>query len=209
MILEEITKKYERPLIGIIGASSPLPNYDSDDAYRLGYELRRIVSNRGTLFTGGVSGVGVDVYQGIVGYCVEKSLEDKFFVLFPEGNIQPSQEYFDLIKSLKNSTLKVERAGKDFEERRLYMSAIADALVLMNGSSGTVDEALKGLILGKPLVCLQNSGGAAEVIAKLKRGEIEIPLKVDKDLIVTCDSITDVVNYLSNECLYKLGENSR
>jgi len=209
MTLEEITKKYERPLIGIIGANSPLPNYDSDDAYRLGYELRRIASKQGTLFTGGVSGVGVDVYNGIVDYCNEEGIEDKFFVLFPEGNIKPSPEYFDLAKSIKNGVLKVERAGRDFEERRSYIGALADVLILMNGSSGTADEALKGLFLRKPVVCLQNSGGAAEAISKLKRGEIEIPLKIDKGLIVNCDSVSDVVNYLSNEFLYKLGEKAK
>ena len=85
MKLEEITNKYESPIIGIIGATSPLPGYDSDDAYRMGYELREIVNDKGVLFTGGVSGVGLDVYRGIVDYCVEKDVEDRFFVLIPDN----------------------------------------------------------------------------------------------------------------------------
>ncbi len=205
MKLEEITNKYERPIIGIIGATSPLPDYDSDDAYRLGYELREVVDKRGSLFTGGVSGVGIDIYRGIVDYCVENSAEDKFFVLFPNIELEPPQEYFRLAEKTKNGVLRVERVGSDMEERRSYVGAVADLLVLVNGAYGTIDEALKGLFLGKPVVCLQNSGGAAEVISKVKRGEINIPLDIDRNLIRPFNSITDIVNYLSNEGLSKYG----
>jgi len=199
MSLEEITKKHEHPIIGVIGATSPLPDYDSDDAYRLGYELRGVVDRKGSLFTGGVSGVGVDVYRGIVDYCTEKGVEDKFFVLFPNTEDEPPQEYFRLAERTKNGILKVERVGQDMEERRSYVAGLADLLVLVNGAVGTIDEALKGLVLGKPVVCLQNSGGAAEVISRLKRGEIKIPLNIDRKLIKPFDSISEAVNYLSNE----------
>lgn len=205
MRLEEIIEKYERPLIGIIGATSPLPDYDSDDAYRLGYELRRAVEKKGTLFTGGVHGVGLDAYQGITDYCAEKGVEDKFFVLFPEIEIEPPNEYFTLAEKTKNRILKVERAGKDMEERRSYVAAVADVLVLMNGAEGTLDETMKGLYLEKPVICLQNSGGAAEVISKLKRGEIETQLKVNRDLIKPFDSISEAINYLFNEVLANFG----
>ena len=209
MGLEEITKKYEHPIIGIIGTTSPSPDYDSDEAYRLGYELREAVEKRGSLFTGGVFGVGLDAYKGIVDYCVERGVDDKFFVLFPDMGLEPPQEYFKLAEKIRGGVLKVEKIGQNMEERRSYVGAVADLLVVVNGSAGTVDEALKGLFLGKPAVCLQNSGGAAEVISKLKRGEIDIPLKVDKELIKSFDSISEVVNYLSNEGLYKLEDESR
>ncbi len=202
MILEEITSKYKPPIIGVIGAEYPLPGYDSDDAYRLGYELREAMGKKGSLFTGGVSGVGIDVYKGIIDYCLEKCVEDRFFVLFPNMEIEPPQEYFKLAEKLKNGVLRVERIGQDMEERRSYVGAIADLLVLINGSTGTIDEALKGLFLGKPVVCLQNSGGAADVISKLKSREIEIPLNVDKELIKPFDSISEIINYLSNETLH-------
>ena len=91
------------------------------------------------------------------------------------------------------------------EERRSYLGAVADLLVLINGSVGTIDEVLKGLVLGKPVVCLQNSGGAADVISKFKRGEIEIPLQVDRELIKPFESISEIVNYLSNNVLYNAG----
>src|SRR3989338_4849886 len=191
MKLEEITNKYESPIIGIIGATSPLPGYDSDDAYRMCYELREIVNDKGVLFTGGVSGVGLDVYRGIVDYCVEKDVEDRFFVLIPD-NFEPPQEYFRLAEKTKNGVLRMERAGENMEERRSYVGAVADLLVLVNGSAGTIDETLKSLLLGKPVVCLQNSGGAADVISKFKRGEIEIPLQVDRELIKPFESISEI-----------------
>src|SRR3989344_3225069 len=202
MKLEEITTKYEHPIIGVIGATFPLPDYDSDDAFRLGYELREFVEKKGTVFTGGVSGVGVDVYRGIADYCEKKKCEDKFFVLFPDFGFEPPQEYFELAEKTKNKVLRVEKIGKDMEERRSYLGAVADLLVLINGSVGTIDEVLKGLVLGKPVVCLQNSGGAADVISKFKRGEIEIPLQVDRGLIKPFESISEIVNYLSNNVLY-------
>ncbi len=209
MKLEEITNKYEHPIIGVICATSPLPGYDSDDAYRLGYELRGVVDKLGSLFTGGVSGVGIDVYRGIVDYCLEKGVEDKFFVLFPDRDFEPPQEYFKLAERTKNGILRVEKVGQDMEERRSYVGAVADLLVLVNGSVGTIDEALKGLFLGKQVVCLQNSGGAADVISKFKRGEIDIPLNVNRELIKPFDTISEIVNYLSNNTLYNGGIENR
>lgn len=198
---KEIASKYESPIIGIIGATSPLPDYDSDDAYRLGYELRETIGEKGSLFTGGVAGVGIDVYRGIVDYCVEHGVEDKFFVLFPDIRAGPPREYFILADKTKNKRLRVERAGADMEERRSYVGAVADLLVLINGASGTLEESLKGLYLGKPIVCLQNSGGAAEVIAKIQKGEIDVRFNLDHNLIKPFDSITEIVNYLSSEFL--------
>ena len=209
MKLEEITNRYEHPIIGVIGATSPLPDYDSDDAYRLGYELRGLVERRGSLFTGGVPGVGIDVYRGIVDYCSEKGVEDKFFVLFPNTESEPPQEYFKLAERTKNGALRVERVGADMEERRSYVAAVADLLVVVNGSDGTIDEALKGLYLGKPVISLQTSGGAAEVISRLKKGEIEIPLDVNRELIKPFESISEIVNYLSNDVLHNSEGESR
>ncbi|MBI2105635.1 hypothetical protein HYT56_02235 [Candidatus Woesearchaeota archaeon] len=199
MKLEEITQRYEHPIIGIIGATSPLPDYDSDDAFRLGYDLREFVEEKGSLFTGGVQGVGVDIYSGIVDYCLEKNVGDKFFILFPDFELAPPEEYFKLAEKTKNGILRMEKAGKDMEERRVYIGGVADYLIVVNGSTGTIDEALKGLLLEKPVICLQNSGGAAEALSKLKKGEAKIPLEVDTDLIKPFDSITEIINYLSNE----------
>ena len=65
------------------------------------------------------------------------------------------------------------------------------------------------LLLGKPVICLQNSGGTAEVFSKLKKGEVKIPLEVDTELIKPFDSITDIINYLSKETAYSREDNER
>jgi predicted Rossmann-fold nucleotide-binding protein len=185
----------QHPIIGIIGAINPSPEYDSDDAYRLGYDLREAIADKGTLFTGGVPGVGIDAYRGITDYCRENGADDRFFVLFPEG-MEPPQTYFQLAKQTRNQALRIVRAGKSLDDRRAYVGPLADVLVVDNGSSGTIDEALQTLVLGKQVVCLQNSGGAADVLTRFKNGSIEIPLKVDRDLIKPFSSISWIVNYI-------------
>lgn len=196
----QIARKYEGPLIGIIGATEPLGDYDSDDIYRLGYELQRATEKRGTLFTGGMPGVGIDVYKGIVDYCLERNIPNKFFILFPDIGAEPDEEYFNLANKI-GSPLLVERAGIDMEERRSYVGAVGDVLVVANGSRGTLDEALKGMILGKEIVCLESSGAAAGVLSRLKRGEIRAPSNLDLRLIKSFDSVTDVVAYLADNHL--------
>ena len=207
MTLEEITTEYEHPIIGVIGATVPLENYDSDDAYRLGYDLRELVDKKGTLFTGGVPGVGIDVYKGIIHYCLEKKVKDKFFILFPDMELEPPEEYFRLAEQT-GGILNVEKAGKDMEERRNYVGGVADYLVVVNGSHGTIDEILKGLALEKPVICLENSGGAADVLAKVKRREIPQAVGINTGLIQIAESISDIIAYLSNSNFYKvLGDN--
>jgi len=198
MSLENISSRYEKPIIGVIGATSPLPDYDSDDAYRLGYELRELVTKKGTLFTGGVHGVGIDVYRGIVDYSIEKGIGDKFFVLVPNG-FQPPQDYIRMAGKTKNGVLRVETAGKDMEERRTYLADISNLVVVVNGAKGTIDEALKCLSRGKQIICLENSGGAADVMSRFKRGEIGKKLILNRELVKPFYSITELIEYLSNE----------
>ncbi|MBS3149294.1 hypothetical protein J4455_01190 [Candidatus Woesearchaeota archaeon] len=201
MNLTEISEKYSAPIIALVGAMVPLPKYESDETKILGYELRKAIGKKGTLFTGGVNGVGVDFYKGIVDYCKENSVDDRFFVLLPEAFIDPASEYMNLAKQL-NCHLKIERVGNDMEERRTYVAQLADKLVVVNGSKGTLDECVKGLFYGKEIICLENSGGAADVLAILKRGEISNEsFNLNLDLIKLFGSAVDAVKYLSTTCL--------
>jgi hypothetical protein len=195
MTLEDIAAKYEHPIIGIIGAASPMPGYDSSDGFRLGYWLRDLVEAKGTLFTGGVKGVGLDVYGGIVDYCNEKGAQDKFFVLIPEGDYQP----LDYMGISPGNNLRIERAGRDMFERRLYVGDIADILIMANGASGTVDEALMGILRGKEVLCLENTGGAAGLFARIKRGEIgDLTDHLDYSLISIFETISELFIYLKS-----------
>ncbi|MBN2141733.1 hypothetical protein JW711_00230 [Candidatus Woesearchaeota archaeon] len=197
-VLESIIQRHSHPIIGIIGATDPLPGYDDYDNYMLGYHLREAIGNQGSLFTGGVLGAGRDSYEGIVQYCTENNVDDRFFVVLPE-KIEPPQEYLDLAKKTSRGTLHVEPAGANMEERRSYIGAIADLIVVINGARGTLDEALKGLIFGKPILSLEGSGGAADALVRLHKGEKTIPPEMDRSLIRPYDTVMTIANAVAEE----------
>ncbi len=196
MRLEDVAAKYTHPIIAVIGAAMPSEGYDQVAAYRLGYRLREMLDKEGTLFTGGSPGVGVDIYGGIIDYCIEKGVNDRFFTLIPEG-IEPFPGYSDLAKK-RGSEVNIERLGKDMAERRSFLAALADMLVVVNGSSGTLDEALKGLVLGKLVLALNNSGGIANILPFIKSGELKLPLYIDTRLISIYNSVTDLVDSVAD-----------
>ena len=60
---EKKTIQRSRPLIAVIGAAKPGPDYTRKKGVAIGYKLREFLGGDrdGTIFTGGVEGVGVDV----------------------------------------------------------------------------------------------------------------------------------------------------
>ncbi|VVB77632.1 Uncharacterised protein [uncultured archaeon] len=211
MVLEEITRKYEYPILGIIGATVPSEDYPEDETVELGYRLRELIQeNNGTLFTGGVSGVGLDFYRGVIDYCKRNGVDDKFFCLFPNFDgteVNPPEEYYELANEI-NKQLSVERFGRDMEQRRMAVGPVADSLVLVNGSSGTLDEAIRSLAYEKSLITLKNSGGAADIILDIKEGRLPRPdFPLNLDLIQPAKSIDEIVDYLSSLYFNKQGVN--
>ncbi|MDP3882140.1 MAG: LOG family protein [Nanoarchaeota archaeon] len=182
--------RYQRPFIGVIGATSPGAGYKKEDGIKAGYELRKFIENRaGTLFTGGVEGVGTDTYTGISRYCVEQGVKkgsmpsDRFFVLIPHNisvrdpeNFQsrtsisynPPEIYNSLSTVIGNKGLGIVRAGEEMGERREYVAEIADALIVLNGGLGTLDEAYGALKKNKPLIVLPQTGGIAADLKAVK-----------------------------------------
>lgn len=229
-----IRKDKELPLIGVIGSSAPVDVYRRDMGVSVGYELREYVDQKGTIFTGGVSGVGVDVYTGVIELCKARSQEgvmpdDRFFIMVPEFVDVDLGEYFDLhsldgvkkrirydpptaYNRLASSTprghIDVVKAGNDMEERRKYMSEIADVLVVVNGGIGTLDEAFNMLKASKGIVALDYTGGAARILRKIRENDVQ-PLLVSKlekngfqlggintDLIYVADDIEGMMRHL-------------
>ncbi len=197
-IVEKIRENRSIPLIGVAGGTSPTPGYTQDVGMQTGYELRRYVETRdGTIFTGGVGGVGIDVYLGVVKFCVDKLKrrmplirngsmpEDKFFVLAPRyiyyagksglfHRTESRRIDYDIPTSYEvlgrltpRGYLDVFRAGMDMDERRKYLASAADALVIINGGGGTLDEAINALKASKPVISL-NSGGVTRLLEKAK-----------------------------------------
>jgi hypothetical protein len=159
---------------------------------------------QGTLFTGGVEGVGADAYTGIMKYCIDelrtaktgvKMPDDRFFVLVPAFN-PPSMvnkvrllginrqsfpyivpEVYQALGSLsERGKIDVVVAGNNMAERRGYLACVADALVVINGGTGTLDEAVMALQNGKPVITLSYSGGAALELKEHKDSSYPITL---------------------------------
>jgi len=205
-LIRKIRNQKKGTLIGVIGATMPSPKYDSDSGIEIGQRLRKYLDSReGFIFTGGVLGVGVDIYEGVIRECVrngyyspldgENRFDDRFFVLVPmyDEDIQlpkslaqffsgktvssitkrsiyrPPREYLKLGESSSRGRLDIVRAGENMMERREYVAGIADVLVLVNGGSGTLDEAFNAVGTSVPLIVMEDSGGAAALICEAKK----------------------------------------
>jgi predicted Rossmann-fold nucleotide-binding protein len=163
----EIRARHASPIIGVIGAAMPEAPY----ARRLGEYLGGLMSVylqlKGTLFTGGVPGVGEDVFNGFkAGPFYDPKLK-KFFALLPEGF--PPLVYGD--------QADVEIFGEDMYQRRIGMGLVADALIVLHGGSGTLHEAAEALKRGKHLVVFQAGGAGSELYLAKTTGTIPTPLK--------------------------------
>src|SRR3989338_3121734 len=150
-LVQKMRSEIPTPIIGVIGAASPTRPYTQETGIKLGYVLREyLASHPGTLFTGGVQGVGVDVYIGVTKYCIAEGIRtgkipnDNFFVLIPKYEAsqhflqrqtalyEPPGEYTALGRLSKRGTLWSAYAGNDMTERRDYVAAIADVLIVAN-----------------------------------------------------------------------------
>ena len=164
-MITQIKTRYQNPNIAIIGAAAPDLDYNSVLGIKTGFFLRRLVENKpGRLFSGGVSGIGLDAYKGAIYYCMERKLvDDKFFLVFPDLPYKPPQEYFEYAAKI-GKPLEIVSGGKDMLERRTKLAEVADLAVVLNGSLGTLDEALQLINRRKTIFCLNSSGGAAKYL---------------------------------------------
>lgn len=222
-IVEEIRNDKQQPLIAVIGATFPTNEYKRDRGIEVGYLLRKYIDKReGTLFTGGVNGIGVDVYTGIIKYCVDYLKEnrtmpdDRFFVLTPmyayipptsklslekKEYFEPPETYYALGAISKRESLEIVTAGEDLAERRNYLSKLADVLITINGGSGTFDEALGAIQNKKPVITMSYSGGAAFLLGEMKNPSQDV-YTFDKGIMKILgdagDIDTDLIYVASN-----------
>ena len=194
-LVADIRESKQQPLIAIIGATVPTEGYGRGIGIEVGHLLRKHIEPRnGTIFTGGVDGVGIDAYIGVMKYCIDslkntpgkKISEDRFFVLVPEFDYIPmSQDLFEgggyrivpfeVPKAYRTlgafsarGELDVVIAGKDMEERRDYLVRVADVVIVINGGPGTLNEAVNALRNDKPVIALACSGGTASILSSVK-----------------------------------------
>lgn len=188
-LIDKIRTEKESPLIAVIGATNPGKDYDKKIGIDAGYYLRHSFHHKkGNIFTGGVNGVGVDIYTGIIKYCINRAnnlINDNFFILIPSyhWNIseldnhskkvpyEPPSAYESLGHISRKGKLDKIVAGVDMEERRKYLAMIADIIIVINGGSGTIHEAIEGLNNNKPVINLFNTGGATDILKNFGEGK--------------------------------------
>ncbi|VVB80005.1 Uncharacterised protein [uncultured archaeon] len=218
--LEPITIYKDSPRIGIIGATSPSRPYKTRHGFEAGYGIRKYLENHpGTVFTGGVEGIGSDAYAGVVKFCMDVGIQtgnvpdDKFFVVIP-NNLEypdrlnkekivripysPPHMYSLLARFLPKGKVEEVRAGKNMYERRLYLAAISDILVVVNGGPGTDHEAYTGLEAGKRVITLPYTGGTASILESVKKGEYDPTPKFPKSGLFSKFSTLDTGDFIKS-----------
>ena len=170
-----IKQDYPGLRIGIIGAAMPAKGYSPEAGVELGRVLRGYVAGGGFIFTGGVSGVGVDVYQGVID--ASGGQEDRFFVLLPEG-MYAGRDYRDISPSKQ---VKTANFGEDMFERRVGMGRVADVIIVLNGRDGTLHEAISALRSNKKIIAL-DYGGAGSLLYQAKKNNKLTPILIESGL---------------------------
>src|SRR5947207_839694 len=118
-------------VIGVIGSTSPTSPYRGHMGFLVGYMLQEMLGDKNTLLTGGVEGVGVDVFCGyaahkssgnfvaLIPHTVEYPVMDEFnghiFDTKPQYTSVPyalPDEYM-VIAQTTNTLIKEVRGGKD------------------------------------------------------------------------------------------------
>ncbi len=170
--------------IAIIGSTQPGYPYESSYGFNVGYLLTTTLPEA-KVFTGGVNGVGLDVFLG----CVAASKTPNYTVMIPNGVLRRNDSWdkmldtedekfilepYDLpesyttVSKITKTPINIVRAGEHMGERRRALVEACDTFIVMHGSNGTLDEALGAIESGKRVVVIENTGGAAFLLAQKK-----------------------------------------
>lgn len=157
--IESVLTKYKSPRIGVIGGSY-IRSENAELCESIGSNLREFIGDKGWLFTGGVGGVGVKVYRGVVTYSQQNKLKDRFFALLPRGRIAGAS-YDRLAEKISKIEVTNERCGTSWAERRQAMSKVGDVLIMVEGGGGTANEAYHAIRNHTPLISFYQSDGTS------------------------------------------------
>lgn len=210
-LLKTIRQNYPSPIVGIIGSTAP---DESDYSPLMSIMVAQQVhdfcnAKKGSCFTGGVGGVGVDAFMGIALKAKGKPIgSDRFFILIPEQyafayekhgeehigmlDYNPPYAYNHMAQYIGKDRCNTIVAGEEMSARRRYVAQVADILVMVNGSGGTLHEGLLGLSGGKPLIVVSGTGGMADVLAECKRRDSWLMLSERLDTLKDVDDDPDM-----------------
>jgi len=164
---EVIRSSHSGLRIGVIGAASPTKEYTAEFGEELGRQLQSYAGNSGFVFTGGVSGVGVDVAKGF--FQSSAGPGERFFVLLPEG-VGADRDY----RVVSGRDVEVVGFGTSMKQRRIGMGKVGDILIVVNGRGGTLDEAITCLKEGKKLIVF-DCGGASTLLYYARKNNALYP----------------------------------
>lgn len=133
----------EQKYIGVIGSSSNVP----DAVYELAVEVGRLIAEAGCiLVNGGGPGIMEASSRGA------KQADGLVVGILPEGDRHGANAYLDVAIP----------TGIGYALRNITTIRACDSVIMIRGSSGTLNEVTQAYAHGKPLTVLQGTGGMAD-----------------------------------------------
>lgn len=133
----------EQKYIGVIGSASNVP----EEVYDLAEAVGRLIAEAGCiLVTGGGSGIMEAASRGA------KQAGGLVVGILPEGDRHGANAYLDVAIP----------TGVGYALRNITTIRSSDSVIMIRGSSGTLNEVTQAYAHGKPLTVLQGSGGMAD-----------------------------------------------
>jgi len=138
-----------RKRIAVIGADAKLPQEIASMAERIGADIAR---NNCILVCGGRGGVMEAACRGA------KNVGGLTVGILPSLDGADANEYLDVMIT----------TGLGYARNSIVVSA-ADAVIAVNGSTGTLSEIGMALNFGRPVVVVEGSGGVADTVKEAFR----------------------------------------
>ena len=133
----------EQKYIGVIGSAANVP----DEIFKMAEEVGRLIAVAGCItVTGGGTGIMEAASRGA------KQAGGLVVGILPEGDRHGANAYIDVAIP----------TGIGYALRNITTIRACDSVIMVRGSSGTLNEVTQAYSHGKPLTVLQGSGGMAD-----------------------------------------------
>lgn len=139
---------------------------------------REITKNGYTLITGAASGISEEAARGA------KSENGIVIGVSPSANDNEIKKYN---VSTKNIDYLIH-TGMGYKGRNVITVRTCDAMIILNGQLGTLNEATIGEGENKPIIAVEGSGGCADILNKIFKA-----IKPDSKLLQTAKTPKEAV----------------